>query len=212
MKRQMLLLLLAVVSLGIARAEGETIPEQKPAPDVAVQQAGEPQATDKAKAPQDRPERPRVPRPAPHRPPRYTTDTALREAEQAIKEILDRYDRNENGRLDAGEKRIFLQEMEEAGQIFRLSQNYKHSLKVIDADGDLKISEDERALAEQRLKEARNNAIRPHRPQDPAYRGRPPKFRRNPSKVPVPPAPPKPQPRVDEQTPETQPDQAPAEK
>jgi len=211
MKRQMLLLLLAVVSLGIARAE-DAIPEEKPAPEAAVQKADGTQTADKAKAPQERPERPRAPRPAP-RPERFITpESSIQKAEQSIKEILKRYDRNGNGRLDAGEKKIFLQEMEEAGQIYRLSQNYKHNLKIIDADGDLKISEEERALAEKRLKEARNNAILPHRPQDPAFRGRPPKFRRNPSKVPVPPAPPKPRPRVEEQKPETQPDKAPAEK
>ena len=200
MKRQTLLAWFAIAALGVATAQ-DAAPEQKqnqPAEPV-------PAKTEDASKPQPpRPERPRIPRPSPPPERLITPEVSIKKAEHTIKEILDRYDKNANGRLDAGEKKQFLQDMEDAEKIYRLSHNYKYNLKVIDADGDLKISDEEKALAEQRLKEARRANIRSHRP-EPGEMGRPPKFHRAPGRVPPPP--PRPQPAS-----ETQPEQAPAEK
>ena len=200
MKRQTFLAWLAIAALGVATAQ-DAAPEQKqnqptePAP-AKTEDASKPQFP--------HPDRPRMPRPS--QPPEklITPEVSIQKAEQTIKEILDRYDKNANGRLDAGEKKQFLQDMEDAGEIYRLSHNYKYNLKVIDADGDLKISDEEKSLAEQRLKEARRTKIRSHRP-EPGEMGRPRQFHRAPSRVPPPP--PRPQP-----IPKAQPEQAPAEK
>ena len=80
----------------------------------------------------------------------------LKRMETQMAELLKEYDKNQDGALDAAEKEAMEKDLDEALKKARLANSYQR-IKVIDADGDLKLSDEEKEKAPQRLREDMQN-------------------------------------------------------
>ena len=76
----------------------------------------------------------------------------IKRMESQMAELLKEYDKNQDGTLDAEEKAFMEKDLEEALKKARLANTYQR-IKVIDVDGDLKFSDEEKEKAPQRLRE-----------------------------------------------------------
>ena len=76
----------------------------------------------------------------------------IKRMEGQMAELLKEYDKNQDGTLDAEEKAFMEKDLEEALKKARLANTYQR-IKVIDVDGDLKFSDEEKEKAPQRLRE-----------------------------------------------------------
>ncbi len=109
-------------------------------------------AADKPEAPKnEQGGRPGRPGGGQFNPERFQNQMIKRMETQAA-EILKLYDKNQDGALDAEEKAAMEKDFEEVMKKARLANAYER-IKVIDADGDLKFSDDEKQQAPQRLRE-----------------------------------------------------------
>lgn len=68
----------------------------------------------------------------------------------ATAEILKRYDKNNDGKLDEAERAVMLKEFADAQLIARLARDFA-LIEKIDTDKDLKLSDDELKAYEQRV-------------------------------------------------------------
>ena len=76
----------------------------------------------------------------------------IKRMETQAAEILKEYDKNQDGAIDAEEKAAMEKDFEDVLKKARLANAYER-IKVIDADGDLKFSDEEKEKAPQRLRE-----------------------------------------------------------
>lgn len=146
MKKLALLLLLATFGIAICQ---EAAPEAPAAqPEKAAERGG-------GRGRQNRP-------PRPDRPvrPRGQGEGGGRHLEEMIKryeavaaEVMKEFDKNQDGKLDEAEQKAF-QEALEATRLKMQVYNRYDQLNAIDVDKDGKLSDEEKANAPQRLREA----------------------------------------------------------
>ena len=137
MKR--LALLIATAGLGLA-----AIAQDNPQP--AAQPADKPAAQPAQPA---QPPRPRQAKPTPN----VRQQILQRQKERlttAAADILKRYDKNGDGKLDQGERDAMLKEFADAQTIARLARDFS-LIERIDLNHDLKLSDDELQSFEQRV-------------------------------------------------------------
>ncbi|MGN0879658.1 MAG: hypothetical protein ACI4WT_09445 [Oligosphaeraceae bacterium] len=153
MKR--LALLLATAGLGLA-----AIAQDNPQP------AAEPAKQPTAK-PAEQVAQPKPARPAGNPAPNVRQQILQRQKERlttAAEDILKRYDKNGDGKLDQAERDAMLKEFADAQTIARLARDYS-LIERIDLNHDLKLSDDELKAFEQRVSNRPpHNGIRKQRP------------------------------------------------
>ena len=155
MKR--LALLLATAGLGLAAiAQDNPQPAPKPAEQAApkpAEQAAPKPAEQAAPKPAAQTAQPRPARPAGRPAPNVRQQILQRQKERlstAAEDILKRYDKNGDGKLDQAERDAMLKEFADAQAIARLARDFS-LIERIDLNHDFKLSDDELKAFEQRV-------------------------------------------------------------
>ncbi len=146
MKKIALLLLLATFGIAICQEAAPEAPAAKP--EKAAERGG------------GRPGRP--PRPDRQNRPgrgqggegggRYL-EQMINRYEEVATEIMKEFDKNQDGKLDEAEEKAFQEALEATRQKLQVYNQYNR-MKVVDVDKDGKLSDEEKANAAQRLREA----------------------------------------------------------